>query len=212
MVLADSQLSRREGSIMVSQYLVSWIQVAGLIVGLLGLFYLSLGVFGKTGTSFLRPLLPATANGLSFGLLEWVAAQITPKIFSGFEALLIGIGFAGVGYYLALLIQTPSDWFRKQARIVAFGMGGVALLIGLANLAVAVSGYLGVGIPVRDAPMILVLAVLTLTNAASYAFVLIVPRLSERRLQTVGFGASVLAILTQFIPPVLDILNIHVVR
>jgi hypothetical protein len=38
------------------------------------------------------------------------------------------------------------------------------------------------------------------------------PRLSEHRLQTIGFFASALGAVTQFIQPVLDLLNVHIVR
>src|SRR5262245_41851355 len=51
----------KEEVMIVSHYWVSGIQVGGLILGLLGFFYLSLGLFGRTGFNLFRPILPAIA-------------------------------------------------------------------------------------------------------------------------------------------------------
>lgn len=52
----------------VSHYLISQIQVAGLIVELLGFFYLSLGIFGRVVVDIFRPLLPGTAATVLVGV------------------------------------------------------------------------------------------------------------------------------------------------
>jgi len=48
----------------ISHYWVSGIQVAGLIVGLYGFFFLSIGVFGVKSIPWFRALLPATGAAL----------------------------------------------------------------------------------------------------------------------------------------------------
>jgi hypothetical protein len=53
---------------LVSHYLVSLIQVVGLVVGLLGFFYLSLGLFDRSSLRWFRPLLAATAFALVGGV------------------------------------------------------------------------------------------------------------------------------------------------
>lgn len=195
----------------VSHYLVSGIQVAGLVVGLFGLFYLSLGLFGKTGTSLLLALLPAGAGGIAFGFIgaEIPLAGAGVSLLGGGNPLVFGLLFAVLGFivmYGQALVAQRSDGLNRrrysQISLVAFIV--IAVLSIVDTLLRPVAGEDVPALALRMVPGVAGGAIGIAMTWLLYA----TPRLSERRLQSIGFVASTLAALTQFIPPVLDLLNI----
>jgi hypothetical protein len=208
----------------VSHYVVSSIQVAGLVVGLLGFFYLSLTLFGRTGFNLFRPLLPASAVAIavSFMTLNIItSAEI-------WKAAAIGV----IGFVAAYWLACGAQFEKRKPEVVRTGPPlshsheGIDQEHHSSNLRPAYSNV-----------SILVLRVLPLALSAAFVILVassgstsggqlillvaivemflywpaeLVPMLSQRRLQYVGFTLSILAILTQFIPPVLDLLNIPV--
>jgi hypothetical protein len=88
------------------------------------------------------------------------------------------------------------------------------LIVVFSGVIIAATDSLGAFTWPPSETSILVTSEVGIATAATVATVAIltslVRYLSERRLQYIGFTATVLAILTQFVPPVLDLLNIPV--
>jgi hypothetical protein len=183
----------------VSHYLVSGIQVAGLVIGLLGFFYLSLSLFGRTRMNFFLPLLPAAASALGASVLIAIASPASAPWRVIFAA---AIGFAGA-YALAFIVQRQESASPGATRSRLPGALEVIILVLTGALVTTI------GVPARQ--NILTLGVIGLGLGVLLGILsLLPPLLSARRLQYVGFMASVLAVLTQFIPPVLDLFNIPI--
>lgn len=221
----------------ISHYLVSWIQVGGLIVGLYGFFFLSISVFGTRSTPWFRALLPA--SGVMLGLLIAFTAPDSSAHNSG-EAIPWWLWSMLPILFLLLYItaaKTRTETFpstpsgdtdpevnnsassinqsamrrKKSARsldimLLLFGSSMTLVLMGCVGSAVLAS--LRAGQPVSYLAFYL-----TVSGGLALAFwgevlVVYVPRfLNEKRLLMLGFILSMFAILTQFIPPALDLLN-----
>ncbi len=188
----------------VNHYLVSGIQVVGLIVGLIGFFYLSLSLFGATGVNFIRPLLPAAASatlgGLAFGFAVPRAGNVGVAI-----AILFIVGY-GLGYLSQPGRTRPLDLGIIVRFVLASVIGNV--------VASALEQVAKTGLTPQTTASLVNTAVFSISvlgvTIAAVAPIAAIRYLSTTRLQYVGFTASVLAILTQFIPPVLDLLNIPI--
>jgi hypothetical protein len=174
-------------------HLVAWSQVLGLVVGLLGSFYLALGVFGKDDVNYFRPLLPAVAAALSTPLLwsfapaqmplPWVLAFVVVNAFFGY--------FIGLKDPLPFMDSQQYQVMRTGTRLVA----ALGIIIGIAAGLTRIPG--------------LQFWVFTLANWALLFLISDATRtLDKELLKRIGFAASVFAVATQFIPPVLDLLNI----
>lgn len=199
----------------VSHTVVSWIQVLGLIVGLYGFFFVSIGMFGDTSARWFAALLPALASGLGALLytLQTSASWVT--------WLATAFSFA-YGYWIGLPPKHPiprtilnkSKLYRfltmsKNVTIIwAVGVAASGLL--LAGILFIVRHTAGKSLTQHESFEAIAFggAVLILVAFVSEYWL---PRvLQPRILSLLGFTLSVLAILTQFIPPVLDLLNIPV--
>lgn len=201
----------------VSQYWVLGIQVSGLVLGLMGAFYLSVGLFGKMGSDIFTPLLPATAAALGGGIGFWFlwfaslpAPQRVPLFLEAntalavlFAMVLFIVEYALVlvmRYYLRRQRDYPNLTDALPLRIIVIAVPVYFLFFALSNLHTypsIVNAVTHAGLEVTSA------VALCIPPAA-------IPLLSERRLQVIGFGTIVVALLTQFIPPVLDLLNIPI--
>lgn len=199
----------------VSHTVVSWIQVIGLVIGLDGFFFLSFSVFGKASTPWFRSLLPATGMGL--GVLLWsqndymmVANPWPPAIGWGVAIFLV------VWTYVAALIGITfrlKDVDTFADKLVTYSIRSSMVLLPLCYAVIlghtvfqVVTGTLGK----EDARSFGFLTAVVLVFWSLISVDLLPRTLTDVRLQKVGFVLSAAAILTQFIPPVLDLLNITV--
>lgn len=208
-----------------SQHLISWIQVGGLILGLYGFFLLSYETLsGKTGPWF-AAFLPATAvcigavallgaldnpsNNLLFlfapnnaATLARVRATIPEYGLAGFV-----FGYVYSVYQLLTTPKTPRVRFLALRLALVFvlaslvGVGLVALLyVNFWSGGGSLSGFLVIS-------GTMTLLILGESLAATGPMIL-----SRESLPKWGFALTAIAILTQFIPPVLDVLNIAVTK
>jgi hypothetical protein len=179
----------------VSHYVVSWIQVVGLLIGLMGLFYLSLPVFRDSALKYLRPALPA----MVLAILSAVGPFMVTIPGQGHDpATVIStmvVCFLG-GYFIGYHSQGEG---RRGYAVGGFAVLVLIIFVGVTALA---GGSLSAALPsfVYD-----VLAALCFVGA-----VILPARLTKDHVQYIGVIVSVLAVLTQFIPPVLDLLNIPI--
>lgn len=179
----------------VSHYVMSWIQVIGLLIGLMGVFYLSLPVFPDSALKYLRPLLPATALA--------ILGAIGPFMFSipgqGHDPASVVstmvVSFLG-GYFIS---YQSHDGNRRTSGVVVFALFA---LVAMVVLTAVVGGSLVAALPSVLFDLIVVLCFL--------AAILLPAHLTKDRVQYIGIVATILAVLTQFVPPVLDLLNISI--
>ncbi len=197
----------------VSHTVVSWIQVIGLIIGLDGFFFLSLSIFGKTSTPWSRALLPATGVGLGVLLVAQTDPLLVPSSVPSVIGWVIGLFFVVWTYIAASLGMTlrvskdnqPSERISTFAIVGGISLATICYVIAAAVAVVQiVTGHL-MGADARSfgslTGMMLVGWSLAALNRLPRTF-------TEDRLQKVGSVLSAIAILTQFIPPVLDLLNV----
>ncbi len=85
----------------VSHYVVSWIQVVGLIVGLYGFFFLSIPIFGEGSVRWLRPFLPAVAVGLGM-FIPFVSAPAGVGGDLPVPLVFIVVGASAFAYYIGV--------------------------------------------------------------------------------------------------------------
>lgn len=205
---------------MVSRYLVDGIVIAGLLAGTLGVFYLSMGFFGKHRVSYLRPLLPAvTLPGLLMllvishptlehtrtrCLLTLCAPVSAPATRQSQVAGLVVIGLST--YLLAYTLQfLRPDVAGSHFRVVEILWAVVIVIGGLTSFTFVlflfgnsfVAAIVGA---TYFAGLYVALAALVLGSI----------RLSEEQLKVIGLILTFVGIATQFLPPILDLLNISV--
>ena len=183
----------------VNHYVVSWIQVLGLVVGLLGFFYVSVGLFGKAGKSLLRPLLPALALAI-VGAVGPLVVSIPGQGRDPVTVLVTALVCFAAGYFMGYFGQKPQRDARMEVfRLASFGFVVVAIMAVVVLLEWQVPSEV-VALAVFIAVFVVVVWV-TLELPA---------HLTERHVIQIGIVATVLAFLTQFIPPLLDLLNISI--
>jgi hypothetical protein len=200
-----------EGAEMVvNHYVVSWIQVIGLVVGLLGFFYASVGLFGKAGSRFLRPLLPALALAI-LGAVGPLLVSIPGQGRDPVTVLLTTLVYFAAGYFMAYFSQKPRPFVafgnqalqanarREVVRLASFGIVVIAVVV-----VVVLVEWQAPTSDLSFAGFVAMFAVLI------WATVELPMRLNERAIIAIGVVTTVLAVLTQFIPPVLDLLNIPI--
>jgi hypothetical protein len=197
--------------VVVSHYLVSWIQAGGLIVGLHGFFFLLIGVFGKKSTPWFCALLPAT--GIGVGLLLAVSPEpgLLPTSSSPVVLLLIVLPLTALTYLAAVAGALGSG--GPQDRLSPYLVVVLTVVISflyLITVCMAILQLLSRSMAENDSHA-LGLATVFMLYWWSFVSVSRLPRvLTGARLRTIGFFLSALAILTEFIPPVLDLLNISI--
>jgi len=180
----------------VSHYVVSWIQVIGVAVGLLGFFYVSIGLFGKAAPSLLRPLLPALALAI-VGTVGPLVVQVPGQGRDPVTTIVTAIVCFGAGYFMGYYSQSPQPANKNKAKSV--GRFIIPVLLGI-----QVVTFLLPGTAVS-------LTIFSIVLSAAVLAALYLPALlTERTMITIGSVATVLAFLTQFIPPMLDLLNIPI--
>lgn len=222
---------------MVSRYLVDGVVIAGLFAGALGVFLLapgfglSLGVFGRYGR-LLAPLVPSSVviivcvtlgqlwtialGGIcTFGPCPAAPAGY-PIDFGGYAWLVIGVVFLALVYVVAF---NAALYFFSA--LIVFGSGSsfevyrvvrwlVILMAAVSLVAVPVYALLShdqISLGVVLIPAYLVFLVLVDVT-------LLTPFLASRdsdvRVKVTGLILTLAGIATQFVPPVLDRLNIPV--
>lgn len=193
-----------------SQHLVSAIELLGLVVGLLGFFYLSIDYFGTSGPNLVRPLLSAFALGVFIAVFSFTSvldqvlgvprAQSQPIV-----QLVAVIGVSAVGYLTGYISQKTGPFLLRDLLI---NVGFLLIGIGASFAFPIVSGDLSAASYLR-------LMVLVVPSGAILIFLIALPGYLKDRAQTVkniGLTATIIAILAQFLPPALDLLNIPMTK
>jgi hypothetical protein len=196
----------------VSQHLVSWIQVAGLILGLYGFFFLSISLFGNKNARWFSALLPASGLGLS-GLLVATGFPGLPLVVSDLVVVITGVGFFVAGYWLGV-----DSWRRWDSEVSAEQMirARNLLLILWPLMAVVLVAVVAFNAIVLQSSSVFIdyqirFVVGFVLLVGTVTLLLSLPKsLGAGRLLGLGFILSLFAILTQFIPPVLDLLSITI--
>lgn len=202
----------------VSHLVVSWIQVGGLAISLYGLFYLSLGLFPRTGISLFRPLLPAGGAGI-LGYVFGAVREHFPKeviFILPFSAYVFGLISFVIGYLVAFQAQFLKEETSNRIQIVLraslTGVGAIITICVATAVALSVQ-FVGDAATTAIADItinsIQLLLVLLFVIGLSIP-IFLTPGLTEKRLQMTGFAFSVLGIFTGFLPAILDVANIAV--
>jgi uncharacterized BrkB/YihY/UPF0761 family membrane protein len=201
----------------VSHYVVSGIQVAGLILGLYGFFFLSITTFGENSTRWIRSILPASAATLGVYVVGAAFPRFENWLFGSY-ALIVGI----ITYFVSAQITAENEatltirerLARKLFRQAAVGIL-VTLLIGVGvgfGIGLIVLGPIAVTRPHDLLGLLLFVGSLIVVPLILLGALSLPRILTPDRLEMLGFLLTLLAILTQFIPPVLDLLNITITR
>jgi hypothetical protein len=216
---------------MFTDHWVAWTQVAGLMVGLFGLFFVSVDIVGDTFTRWLIALLPATGIGLGWLLIFLpLAPQIAsliqlPVSQSGFRWFQVGLAaYCFLGGYFATVLYGGARIRRKQR---AKTDSSSPTIISNAERFGRITGRLTVAMPAALLPAI-VTVILYLNHTLHdsslqtaividvgwfvytwcYVVVAQLPlNLEGKQLQRIGIVMTVLAVITQFIPPVVELVS-----
>lgn len=189
---------------MVSHYWIDGIQVVGLIVGLYGLFFLSISVLGKESAPYLAALLSATAGALAGGVLL-APFQVARPLYLAYV-----VGYSGFGYGVGLI---ASPYARAGTR--ALEIGGWVILLALLTMVGVMLGAQVTGTyhypSFKGLTLVAFIGGSLLYLVLSIGGMLYFGSASVTRLQRLGLALSAVALLTQFIPPVLGMFGIKVV-
>jgi hypothetical protein len=198
----------------ISQHMVSWIQIGGLIASLYGFFYLSMGLFGAGGIAAFRPLLPASASAIAVVALN--ALWPTPLATTTLDLAGAALGMGLIAYGFSFEEQPrrasgASSAVTRTRRIPASVLGFIAGSIVLVGTVLLQSASTSGTPRPRTTTALVGLAVVLALTMAFLAISARAPRyLSEQRLQVLGFMLSVLGIASGFLPPLLDVLAVPV--
>lgn len=195
-------------------YVLLLIHVIGLFIGLMGLFYLSLGLFGRTNKNVFTPLLPASAAAIVGGMAIWSLSfwSLPPRfrVSPLFEApnnifaVVFGVVLFVAEYGFVLLIRYYIQQLRDNATLSsALPLYATIAVSSIIFLFSCISSLQTQHNVVHAGITAIVGLVITIPLVA-------IPLLSERQLQLFGFVASVIAVLTQFFPAMLDMLNVAI--
>ncbi len=191
---------------MVSRYAVDVFMIGGLIIGTLGVLYLAEGLFGQRGHALFHRLLVALGWAVFSSATYYALGVLNPKTQSPLSSIIFGaaIGGLGIGFGLTDFYQLNWHKFRKgdiSGRLVYAGGALVPVILMLSNVFVAHESIFFASLVAGYSAVLLLIGP---------AFDLL-SGFSGRQLQVVGLILTLLGIATQFIPPILDLLNIKVV-
>lgn len=207
---------------MFADHWVAWSQVAGLMVGLFGLFFVSVDIVGDTFTRWLIALLPATGVGLGWALLfvplTPVLASMSQTHFSQSDLrwFQVGIVFMSffAGYDMTLMFLRTREKRMQRAKsessspIISRGEERVARIIAVILVAVLpaiITLFLYLNHTLNDGSVQTAI-VLDIGWAIYTGCFFVLARMplnfNGKRLQTIGIGLTVFAVITQFFPPV----------
>lgn len=224
----------------ISHYLISWVQVAGLIATLYGFFYLSsMEVFGTKSIYIFRPLLPALATGLSFTIftkfaeyvnnaptllaLLWTRLPI-PIVVVFIGSFLCGLMFAALIEELRTSKGEEVIWplLYPMVKPICKPIYNIykdhrremiRTLLGIYLFSIVLSGTLVLlhWVPSSYFIAVVLQVPIYLLVIASLTLLIMSPRyLSKDRLINLGFFLSVFGILTSFLPAILDVTGITI--
>lgn len=200
-----------------SHTVVSWIQVIGLIVGLYGFFFLSISIFGDTSARWFAALLPALASGLG-------ALLYTLQNSASWVTWLATIFSFAYGYWIGLSPKNPAPRnvlnnsklykFIAVSKNVTAIWAAAAAICGLllATILFIARHVEGQSLTQHESAEAIAFGGAILFLAAFVSEYWLPRVLQPRILSSLGFVLSVLAVLTQFIPPVLDLLNVPITK
>ena len=210
----------------INHYWVSWFQFIGLFVGLFGFFYLEIGIFGDKNAPWISALLPAFAMGL--GMLLLLTSNSVGQLLSAVSPhganwenwipWAFAVTFFLQAWWLAAQsARRRTRWDRPggasegrvRMRLLDLLVGGAFWIIVTIGVTTVLflsgehsSDRLTNALHIGGGVVLLILGEVALFS---------IPRLRDNeKLRWIGFILSAIAILTQFIPPVLDLLNISV--
>jgi len=206
---------------MVSRYLVDGILIGGLIVGVLGVFYLSNGLFSDRGNGALRGafagvtvlVIMAAAFGSGFWLLAPIQgptlASTLPQqlqdILNG-PVLVLIIVFSGTSMTISLL---DAFYFGARGRTI------IGRRMGIIVIALTVPALCLLAVSVIFTFPALAMVGFAVTCALGFWYIQVAPsrisKWSPRQMQIIGLILTLIGIATQFIPPLLDLLGIKIV-
>lgn len=214
---------------MVSRYAVDVVLIAGLVVGTMGVLYLTQGLFGQRGNRVLRWLFAALILSMFWAFVwvmgDWAGNPYKASTFFGLPeaaavaivAPLATIWFVAIYapiYYVAkpLVSSQRVEASVKQIKQILPWAIPIGFVIGATfelvettyvkhqSLEQAVIRSLSLGISLGAFVAVVYVCV-----------AIIATRPKERQQQIIGLILTLLGIATQFIPPVLDLLNIKFV-
>jgi hypothetical protein len=219
---------------MVGHQVTDALAIVGLMATLFGTVCLSWGIFEKSW-NLPRALLTALAMATVTAVLTaMLPAYYHPGNLRVLHVVVPGIVLSWVGWFLVFLFDvyafyasTPTDDeypqrvpLRKllnhspQAFAKAWGLRGIRWFVCLAVLLVGADVVLTLLLHANTSYVLLHLASLGLVAVTGLAEGILLPwvllSLSRRNLQVAGFVLTLVGILTQFIQPVLDYLNVNV--
>lgn len=205
-----------EGRMSVSHTFVSWIQVIGLIVGLYGFFFVSVSIFGDKNARWFSALLPA--SGMGVGLLVWMSGMSVSPIIYVPAALLVFVTFYVAAAHIRMENMViddkddPSGLMRKLSKLLFVTTVTITIptLVLLVWAGIAPSNHVSASQAASDSAILRILAGGVMILWGVILIYSLPKSLESPQLLKLGFVLSVLAVLTQFIPPVLDLLNIPV--
>jgi hypothetical protein len=197
----------------VSRYLLDVVNIVGLAIGALGVFYLSNGLFGATGYRILRGVLTVFLFIAVTVLVIVLIDVFFPDYQSSshpassgdvrFQLLIVMVAFLGLAI-AAFRAGTHGEEVVPQRLRKTFLRWGLPALCVIAGGTILVS-HASVVSAVAD--VIIAFAYLTflmfgLTPAHKY---------QDRQLQIIGLILTLIGIATQFVLPVLDLLGVKIV-
>jgi len=213
---------------MISRYLVDGFVIGGLAVGTAGIFYMAQGLFGPRGNAVLQGLLVAVlyalmlgfAQGINFSALSTAAFHIGNLSAESFGRIFGAVFGFVVGY-------TESVSYKRY-REKATALGGkdgtrgngrsereswlqwqviVAAVIVSLSTAPLFAAFGGMPLlPLIVFPLTIGAIFISLFAAAYWA-----SGLTDRQLQFIGLGLTLLGVATQAIQPVCDLLGVKIV-
>lgn len=203
----------------VSRYVVDAIVIAGLMAGTAGVFCLASGLFGVIGNGVLRFVLAAIPTALWFGWLADLLSELAPfgihvpGVISWLLGGVLGIVLIRFSAHLGddlhwseLSPFQDTGWLVLPAlasllagiEAASKSSIGTALLVALAVFLIYVSFIL-----VAFGIFVVLTGLLFIVQSRALY-------LSSRQMQYLGLVLTLFGVATQFMSPILDLLNIPV--
>jgi hypothetical protein len=202
------------GVSMVSKYVVDAALIVGLVIALVGTFFLSYGLFGD---SWNRPrqILVGLAYGVYFGIgfNTWylIGLALTGGDRFGFSPARLAIEML-LGFFCGYFIGGQRHMANSLRRLIKrpIFLLSFPVVFTIFVVVFVYTFHYFVYFFYFYWPETTEVAIIGLYGGLALVYVFIlVPNLSPRQLQIVGFVPTVLGIATQFLPPILNLLNIQ---
>lgn len=198
---------------MVSRHVVDVIVIGGLILGTLGVLYLSYGLLGNMVHHALRRAVAAivlTAVIASLSIYATIYLQASrPRGPAGPPWpwwLILLLSVLVVATLLTFYYMTTKEFAPVAKRLTSFPFTVTLVIECLVG-----GGILSLVFPHDRLFFLVVGIVAAVTYVVVFRILAATPDLSDPQLQIIGLIFTLLGITTQFVPPVLDLLGIKIV-